>query len=760
MVLVALALGVKALAWLIPLPQEALHRPTSTLVFARDGQLLQAFISADDMWRIQTPLEGISPHLQRCLLGFEDRWFYRHQGVNPFALGRALVQNLRAGRIVSGGSTITMQIARMMEPKRRTYLGKFWEVLRAFQLELRYSKRQLLEIYYNIAPYGGNIEGVAAAAWLYFGKEPSQLSLGEAALLTALPNSPTACRPDANPGKARAARNRVLARLRRQRWISAAAYREALREEVPFGREQLPRLAPHFCQDLHGDYPGEARLRTTLDRRLQSVAEDLLRLHLGRLRDEGITNGAIVILDNRRHEILALVGSGDFDDRLHAGQVNGALAPRSPGSALKPFLYALALREGLISPAHYLEDVPSDFAGYAPENYDRTFNGVISARTALERSLNLPAVGLEQALGRKGLYTLLEQAGVADLRPREQYGLSIALGACEISLLDASALYSALACGGEYVEPRRLLAERRSSGVQLFDAGTAYLITDILTGLRRPDLPVCWEFTSLPQVAWKTGTSYGHRDAWSIGYNPRYTVGVWLGNFSGAGARNLVGAEVAAPILFELMNNLCRGQQIPWFGRPSSVDVREVCGLSGQVPGPHCPVLIEEMYLPDRSPETSCRFHVAVEIDEATGYRLPPHYPGRRQTQTLVYVQWPPRVGTWLESTGHPIDRLPPLLPAWQGTNPGAPPIIRSPSQGCQYRLREGVPVEFQKICLEASAGNDVRKLYWFVDGRLLGTVKPGERLFYVPVAGKHRLVCQDDQGRSTEFPLVIEGAG
>ena len=282
-ILMALLMGLKALAWLVPLPQEALHRPTSTLVFDRDGQLLQAFISADDMWRIQTPLDCISPHLQQCLLGFEDRWFYRHQGVNPFALGRALVQNLRAGRIVSGGSTITMQIARMMEPKRRTYLSKFWEVLRAFQLELRYSKRQLLEIYYNIAPYGGNIEGVAAAAWLYFGKEPSQLSLGEAALLTALPNSPTACRPDVNPGKARTARNRILARLRRQGWISAAAYREALQEEIPIGREQLPRQAPHFCRDLHGDYPGQARIQTTLDRRIQSVAEDLLRLHLGQI---------------------------------------------------------------------------------------------------------------------------------------------------------------------------------------------------------------------------------------------------------------------------------------------------------------------------------------------------------------------------------------------------------------------------------------------------------------------------------------------
>lgn len=738
----------------------SLYRPSSTLVFDRHGRLLQAFISEDDMWRIRTPLAEISPKLQRSLLAFEDRWFHWHPGVNPLALGRALLQNLRAGRVVSGGSTITMQIARMMEPKPRTVGAKIWEILRAFQLELRYSKQELLEIYFNIAPYGGNIEGAAAAAWLYFGKEPSQLSLGEAALLVALPNSPTACRPDADPRRARAARDRVLARLRKAGAISAAAYNEAIREEVPGGRQRLPRTAPHFCRDLALDYPGRARLHSTLDRDMQSVAEDLLRMHVDRLRGEGITNGAVVVLDNRRHEILAMVGSADFDDSFNAGQVNGALAPRSPGSALKPFLYAMAMDRGLLSPAHYLEDVPGDYSGYTPENYDRTYSGVVSARQALERSLNLPAIEVERALGEHGLYSLLERINVASLRRREVYGLSIALGAVEISPLEAAALYSSLACGGNYVRPRWLLDERQPSSLELFSEGSAYLITEILTGLNRPDLPACWEFTTLPRVAWKTGTSYGHRDAWSIGYNPQYTIAVWLGNFSGVGAPALVGAEAAAPLLFELMNSYCRGRQIRWFQQPASIGTREVCALSGQLPGPHCPVLAEEMYLLDRSPGQVCRFHRAVEIDAATGLRLPPRYPGNRPSRTLVYLDWPPRVATWMEKNGRSVDRLPPLLPDWQGVAAGAPPVIRSPSEGCQYRLREGIPAEFQKICLEASAGNDVRKLYWFVDGRLLGTAAPGERLFYTPEPGRHRVVCQDDQGRSAEFALTIEAGG
>lgn len=755
--ILAAYLALKALAWLVPLPDRAIDRPTSTLVFARDGQLLHSFISQDDMWRIRTPLEQVSPQLQAALLGFEDRWFYLHPGVNPVSIGRALIQNARAGRIVSGGSTITMQIARMMEPKPRTVINKSVEMLRAFQLELRYSKRRLLEIYFNIAPYGGNIEGVAAASWLYFGKEPSGLSLGEAALLVALPNSPNMCRPDTNPTRARSARDHVLRRLWDVGVIDGEAYRVATGEGMTPGRRSQPRNAPHFCRDLARRFPGESRLYSTIDTRAQDTAEDLLRKHLSTLRGKGISNGAVVVIDNRRHEVAAMVGSGDFNDTPGQGQVNGALALRSPGSALKPFVYARAMGRGLVSPAHYLEDVPSDFAGYSPENFDRTYNGLITVRSALERSLNVPAVWLERELGGKDLYDLLRHAGVAGLRSRGEYGLSIAIGGCEITLLDLTALYSCLASGGRYVRPRQAKNELKQAAKPLLDPGASFLVTDVLTGLNRPDLPSCWEFTSLPRVAWKTGTSYGRRDAWSVGYNPRYTVGVWLGNFTGVGARDLVGAEAATPVLFDILSSLCRGQQIPWFRQPSSVGTRSVCALSGQVPGPFCPTTVEELYLVDRSPVTACRLHCSVQIDDQTGCRLPPHYPGDRPSHALVYIQFPARVGTWLEATGRQIERLPPLLPGWQGLTPGEAPIIRSPSEGCEYRLREGIPPQYQKICLEASVAGDAAKLFWFLDGTLVGSVKPGGRLFIVPVAGNHRLVCQDDLGRSSGLTLVVK---
>jgi penicillin-binding protein 1C len=754
--LIGTFLLLELLAFAIPLPR-ALFRPSATLIFDREGKLLRAFTADDDMWRIRTPLNQISPVLRQFLIAYEDRWFYWHRGFNPVALVRAFRQNLAEGRVVSGGSTLTMQIARMMEPKSRNWSNKVIEILRALQLELRFSKGRLLEIYFNIAPYGGNIEGVAAASWLYFGKEPTQLSYGEAALLAALPNSPTELRPDLYPGRAKKARDKVLGIVYRRGLITRKDYLEALVEEVPKGRQELPFAAPHFCQELKQNYPGEPRIYSTLNLRIQQMSEDLLKAQVKRLRSEEISNGAVVVLDNRTHELLAAVGSADFFDRTARGQVNGVLAPRSPGSALKPFVYALAFENGLITPQHYLEDVPIDFrGGYAPENYDRKFNGIVSAREALERSLNVPAINVLQMLGENGLYELLRRVEFSTITRENHYGLTIALGGCEVTLMELTVLYSALACEGVYQFPKIRRDQAEKLPITLFSPGATYLVTDILSGIRRPDLPACWEFTSLPRIAWKTGTSYAHRDAWSIGYNPLYTVGVWAGNFSGEGRPALVGAEVAAPLLFDIFNKV-NGNRQSWFIQPPMVDLRQVCAVSGQTPGQYCQTLVTELYLMDRSPDQECVFHQAYLMDAQTGYRLPPHYSTAfRKSIEKVYTKWPPRVAAWYEGNGYPVERIPSLLPEWQQLQPGQAPVIRSPSPDYVYQLREGVAAQFQKICLEAAAANDVHKLYWFVDGKLLGTVPPGGKLFFLPVAGLHQLVCQDDQGRSAELRLEV----
>lgn len=750
----------KLIMFVIPLPEQRLFRPTSTLVFDRKARLLRAFTSRDDMWRVRTALDQISPVLQKFQIAYEDRWFYWHPGINPFAMVRALRQNLTRKRIVSGGSTLTMQIARMMEPKSRNWWNKLIEILRAIQLEQRFGKRKLLEIYYNIAPYGGNIEGVAAAAWLYFGKEPSQLSYGEAALLTALPNSPTAYRPDLYPERARRARDKVLRIVYQRGLITKAEYKEALLEAIPERRQELPMIAPHFCEEIERSHPDDSRVYSTLNLKLQVMVENLLKSHIRKLRNEEITNGAVVVIDNRTNELLAAAGSADFHDQAASGQVNGYRAPRSPGSALKPFIYAMGLDQSLISTQHYLEDVPIDFrGGYSPENYDRQFNGTVSAREALERSLNVPAINLLRMLGDNGLYRLLRKAKFSTVASEDHYGLTIALGGCEVTLLEITALYSSLANQGLYRLPKMYREQVTPEPVRLFSPGAAYLITDILTGVTRPDLPTCWEFTSLPRIAWKTGTSYGHRDAWSIGYNPRYTVGVWVGNFSGEGKPGIIGTEAAAPLLFDIFNKI-GGNTRGWFKRPDSVGTRQVCAVSGQVPGRHCRTRVTELCLVDHAPQQECTFHQSFLIDAQTGYRLPPHYVTARQTVEKVYIKWPPRVAAWMEGNGTPPEAIPELLPEWQQVLPGQAPVIRSPAANFQYQLREGIASEYQKICLEAAAPNDVHKLYWFVDGKLVGTVRPGEKLFYPPEVGEHWVVCQDDQGRSTKVKLVVKDSG
>lgn len=751
-------LALKLIAFLLPLPQSGLFRPSATLVFDADGKLLRAFTSPDGSWRLRTTLDQISPVLQRFLIAYEDAAFYWHPGVNPLALVRAYQQNQAAGRIVSGGSTLTMQVARMMKPKARTWWHKLLEAGRALQLEQRYSKRRLLEIYFNIAPYGGNIEGAAAASWLYFGKEPAQLSFGEAALLAALPNSPTRLRPDLHPERARQARDKVLQIVYGKGLISKREYEEALAEPVPRARRELPFLAPHFCQEMLDKHPGQPRIYTTVKLGTQLLAETLLRDHLKALASQGITNGAVVILDNRKRELLAAVGSADFFNVVNQGQVCGYRAARSPGSALKPFVYGLGFEKGVITPQHYLEDVPIDFrGGYAPENFDKQFNGAVPAREALARSLNVPAINVLLQLGEEqGLYQMLRRINLSTLARDDRYGLTIALGGCETTLLELAALYSALANGGLYQLPKLVKGQADNLPVRLFSPGAAYLVTEVLVELRRPDLPASWEFTSLPKIAWKTGTSYGYRDAWSIGYNRHYTIGVWIGNFAGNGRPGLIGAEVAAPLLFDLFNKVDNGKG-GWFTPPATVATRQVCALSGQQPGRYCQNLVTESYLTDRSPDQECRFHRAYLVDPRSGHRLPPHYASlSRHAVEKAYVQWPPRIAAWMEANGYPVERIPPLIPDWQRLQPGQAPIIRSPSENYTYQLREGIALEFQKICLEAAAANDVHQLYWFIDGKLVGTVQPGEKLFYLPVPGKHRLVCQDDQGRSSEMRLVI----
>ena len=509
-------------------------------------------------------------------------------------------------------------------------------------------------------------------------------------------------------------------------------------EEIPTTRREWPFQAPHFSQELVTRYPGAARIYTTIDRDLQVFLEELLALEVAKLKTEGITNAAAVVIDNQTHQLMAAVGSAEFFNEQDQGQVNGYLAPRSPGSTLKPFVYALAFERGLLTPAHYVEDVPVIYSGYSPENYDSTYSGLVSAQEALQRSLNVPAVNLLAALGGEALYELLKKAGFTTLTPVNHYGLPMVLGGCEINLLELANLYAALASGGKIYPVQIRLDQGTSPPLPLFSPGVAFVITEILTEVHRPDLPTCWEFTTLPKVAWKTGTSYGHKDAWSIGYNPRYTVGVWVGNFSGVGRAGLNGAEKAAPLLFTIFAHLNSKTAVSWFTPPATVKKRAVCAVSGQTPGPFCTPLRTDYYLTDCSPDVACTIHQTYLLDPATGYRLPPHYySAARDTVEQVYLQYPPRVAAWLEANGQPVEKLPPLLPEWQSSYPASARWCVRPRRIMFIKSAAGFPWSIRKSALKRRRATMCNAF----TGLLTGSLRPPNRenVFYNPQPGHHR---------------------
>ena len=844
--------------WCFPLPKTRLHPPPSRIVLDRNGEWLRAFLAEDGMWRFnsqqrkfsvnQKPLVaegfrtpkadgyfGVSPLLHEAMLTTEDRWFYYHCGINPVSMVTALYDNVKSGEVVRGGSTITMQLARLMEPKARNVRNKLIEMFRAIQLELAYSKSEILNLYFNMLPYGGNIVGTGAASRFYFNKPQYAISLGEAALLAAIPNAPERLRPDRFPEKARDARAKVLNRLRARGQISEQQWQEALREPIPTQRHPLPFEAPHLSRMLangnrwNTETTADGRIYTTIDAKVQETAVRILREYLNasaagiadsrRLQSHTASTGAIVVMDTQSRHVLAMVGSHDFFDQKASGQINGTLAPRSPGSTLKPFVYALGIEQGLITPETLLFDVPVTYSGYEPVNYDGTYNGYVTARQALARSLNVPAVNLHARLKNRTLHAFLKEAGISTLAPAKKYGLSMVLGGCAVNLLELTTLYAGLANMGEFApyqivisgqqqsenllaDSQRKLMETEGYSQRLLRKETSFIITEMLTTSQLPvntvKNPEAFEVTmNLPKIAWKTGTSYGHRDAWCIGYSPKLTIGVWLGNFDGKGAPMLSGTDAATPVLFAIFNALTRQDTHRWFTRPEQLKTREVCALTGAPPSPHCPTRKNDVYIPGISPVKACAIHKRIYIDEVTGYSLCSHcrhlpsnsHPRKSaeashrdgvlptssgvsdqlqegsvaatnisltDNNAKIFEEWPAEAATWLAKNGFAVPVLPKHNPLCTGTIAGTAPVILSPTEDTVYYIRDGVPLEQQKIQLSASTSSRTQQLFWFLDGELIFKGNAGQPHWLTPVKGEHVLTCVDAEGRSASRPLHI----
>jgi penicillin-binding protein 1C len=746
-----------ALDRLFPLPAPGRNSPYATIVVARDGTPLRAFPGEDHVWRHPVSLDEVSPLYLEALIGYEDKMFRWHPGVNPVSMARAAAQWWTHGRVVSGGSTITMQVARLLDPRPRTIRGKSIQIARAFQLEWRYSKNEILAIYMNYAPMGGVIEGVEAASRAYLGKPSNRLTHAEAALLTVLPQMPSRLRPDRYPQRAQAARDKVLQRMS-GRWDDAAIA-DAHTEPVYAQTIRTPVLAPLLAERLKANSRGQTRVETTIDASAQSIVEALLGDRAGVLPPR--VSMAAIVMDNRTLEVLAYAGSADFNDRNRFSHVDMARASRSPGSALKPFLYAFALDEGLVHSETLLSDVPQSFAGYEPGNFQQSFHGPVSLSEALVQSLNVPAVEVLERLGPDRFVALLRRGGLKLDFPRGAApNLSVILGGAGTTLEGLVGAYAALARDGLAGAPRLLLdapvEERR-----MMSQGAAFIVRGIL-GAGGPGGSAVPGRT-YRGFAWKTGTSFGFRDAWAVGVSNRYTIGVWVGRPDGTPNPGYFGANVAAPLLADVFSAVPDGLDAVSGTPPSSVTAERICwplgGRAAGIPGDLCPVQRTAWLLhgvapptfPDRFRNGSPTF--AYYVDPATRSRVTPEC-SPRAADRIEAARWPAALEPWLA----PDLRRQALPPEWAPQcspvdSPGDNITIVGLSDGAVLRRARGENAPQARLEVRGSLG----EVHWMVNGLLVSRQQATlPKILSFPEAGRYDITAFDGQGRYDRVSVSV----
>ena len=765
--LVVLAVGMIGRVW--PKPPLSSYYSSSIALYDDQGHLLRLTTARDEQFRLWVPLLKISPALIEATLLHEDRWFRWHPGVNPIALVRGGWRTYVSGGRRQGGSTLTMQLARLhWRIDSRSLGGKILQILRAFQLEALYSKDEILEAYLSLVPYGHNIQGVGAASLVYFGQRAEELTFPQALTLTMIPQSP-ARRTKLDHQSFQEARARLF-----NKWLSehpevAVEERTKLQGFMALPIQfrdpsQLPFAAPHLIEMLlaHRRTRSDNQIRTTLSHDLQRLVERQVRSYVDTQRRLSIRNAVAILVDYRTMETKALVGSADFHNLHIAGQVNGTQAKRSPGSTLKPFVYALALDQGVLHPLTVLKDAPTAFGPFSPDNFDGDFLGPIAARDALNRSRNIPAVAVAARLHDPTLYQFLKSAGIGRMKPENHYGLALVLGGGEITLEELVTLYAMLGNFG-VLKPVCYRADTPiPEGTRLLSEEASFITLQMLKGNPRPDLPVAGH-TGIP-VYWKTGTSWGFRDAWTVGLFGPYVLAVWVGNFDGESNPAFIGIRTAAPLFFRIIDAVraYRPQlSEPAWRLPANLTRVEVCTASGDFLNPYCPVRTTTWYIPGKSPIRICDVHRAVVINTDTGHvACPPYVPNH--TRNDVYEYWPSDMLRLFTQAGMPR-RVPPaadcsarVLASNESDSTRAPKIA-TPLRGVTYTLRLSDP-ERQVIPLSAAIDADSGHLYWFANTNFIGTVSRGTTLHWTrPAAGSYVLRAVDERGRSATRDLNVE---
>jgi penicillin-binding protein 1C len=719
MILIAIAISLNLL---YPLDHERLYKPQSTRIYDRNHHLLALKLSSDGYLRIPISKEEITPMIKEILYAYEDRYFERHWGVNPLSILRALYANLYHQQHI-GASTLSMQVARMMHHKPRTLRQKIVEIFQAFQLEWYYSKEEILLFYLNNTPYGGNIEGFASASYRYFGLPPSSLSVAQIAYLVSIPKNPNRNRPKPNTN-IDAIKNRLLDRIYALKCIDPLHYQTAKAEHLQVKIHPLINRIPHLAVAIKEG--GE--VNTTIDGLLQEQITNLLYHQSQKLHPFGIYNGAAIVIDNQKMQILAYVGSPSFQDKVHGGENDGIKALISPGSTLKPFVYAKALEEGIITPLKKLYDLPLFIEGYKPKNYAKNYLGEVTATQALQLSLNIPAVELDRLLKRESLYSLLKRCDIPSLtHPKAYYGSALVLGGWGLSLWHNAELFAMLANRGVF-QNASFLQGVEHKRQKILTPQSTYLISNILANAPRPEFSSSWEFIkSMPKIAFKTGTSAHAKDILTLGYTPHYTVGVWYGNFSGRSSHNYhhqyaTGLRGASPTLFKIFALL--GGKEEWFAKPKGITPKTIC--QDPIKLDTCQQSIEDYQIQGVTPHTPC---------------------SAMRAEVLQYLLKTQRIRTITQLEHHPC------YPQWRTYKP----LITNPINHKRYLFNRQLPKELKKTMLQCYSFEPNSTIYWLIDHNTPIRSQSGKKIYQYLTPAHHTITCLDEGAKRQSIEINIE---
>ncbi len=734
----------------IPPKKPLFNCDYSVVVMDVNGELLNAYINNEEQWHFP-PLDRQLPEkLKTAVLVFEDENFYNHIGIDFYAIARAVSENYKSGKIISGASTIPMQLARMSNPKKRNYFNKFLESCFAIKLNLHYSKENLLKLYLEHAPYGGNVIGYQTASLKFFGKKADLLTWAEAAALAVLPNAPGLIYPTATSNELKRKRDQLLSVLLSKGYINETTHQLALLEPIPDKFLSFNSLSPHLSRRVKNSNPNLKVINTTINEEIQQQCNRLATRYRNIYSTYGIFNLSILVAENKTGNILAYVGSPDFFDSENGGQVDGVIAPRSSGSILKPFLYALCFDEGIITTESLIHDLPTYYDGFTPQNASREYNGVIKAKEALIQSLNIPAVRLLNSYGVNQFYYFLNEAGVKTLfRSHDDYGLPLILGGAEVSMWDMVALYRGLVNNGVFSENVVVKGMETIKSNKLISSGSCYLTLEILKELKRPGSEYYWEkFVGSKQFSWKTGTSYGHKDAWAIGVNSEYTIAVWVGNFTGESNKNISGAASAGPILFNVLQLLPQKESDIWFDyQPDDYKTISICNLSGFRASEACPEKTDINVPYGMKPLKICNYHQFRFISDDGKYQSCSRCWSKIGSKKTTITIYPPDVSYYLRAKGQFIEKLPghyPLCPGYKAENSLN---IIYPNEGARLFLPRDFDGNTQSVICNVGYNGSGNIIYWYLNGFFLGTTDKEHKFAVKFQEGENMIKVIDEFG-------------